>query len=306
MARYDDDERYKRRSTSGPPARRESLMQRRLRHARGEAVDEDENYYSDQEEEDPRYYGPQMYEPRSAGPSGCAGATLYLVLGFLAVFLIILLVGRQTLNTVVPNVNLPAQIEQVIASPTPVVRDLGGTIQQIRSLNRLETQNFSVERVIEAGVEGNAFQNLLFGDRILLIASGNVSAGIDLSKLETGDVELSEDGNTITIRLPQSEIFNTSLDNDRTRVYDREQGLLAPQNQDLETQARQAAEDEILQAACEGDIMQRSADEAVDAMEQFLRLLEFEDITVTAEAGQCIDVPTVPTLPTVTVTVPDT
>ncbi|NOK57393.1 MAG: DUF4230 domain-containing protein [Chloroflexi bacterium AL-W] len=303
MARYDEDDRN-RRSTSGPPARRESLMQRRLRHARGEAVDEDDNYYSEYEDEESRAYGPQMYEPRPTGPGGCAGVTLYLVLGALAIFLILILVSQQTLNAVMPNINLPQQIERVIASPTPVVRDLGGTIQQIRSLNRLETQNFSVERVIEAGVEGNAFQNLLFGDRILLIASGNVSAGIDLSRLEAGDIELSEDGNTISIQLPQSEIFDASLDNDRTRVYDREQGLLAAQNQDLETQARQAAEAEILQAACEGEIMQRAADEAVDAMEQFLRLLEFESITVTAEAGECIDVPTVPTLPTVTVTVP--
>ena len=53
-------------------------------------------------------------------------------------------------------------------------------------------------------------------------------------------------------------------------------------------QARQEAERQILAAACENGIMQRAADEAKRSMEQFLRLLEFEQITVIATPGPCV------------------
>jgi len=127
----------------------------------------------------------------------------------------------------------------------------------------------------------------LLGDRLLLIASGDVIAGVDLAKLKDSDVTISSDGKTITLRLPPSEIFSKSLNNDRTRVYDRQTGIFAAENKDLETQARSEAEGEILQAACEGGVMQKSADEAQRAVEQFVRLLDFQVVNVIGTAGPC-------------------
>jgi hypothetical protein len=297
MARYDyDDERtgetddedaddYSRRSPDYPPARRDSLMQRRLRAARGEEAEPEA--YEDDYAPPPRYvrarsaYPPPVY--RSS--NGCASAVLYLVLGGVAIVLLVMLFGRQLLSSFVPNV--PQQVRQLVATPTTTLRDRGGTILQIRNLNRLETQSFSVERVVEAKVERGNPLDLLLSDRLLLIASGDVIAGVDLAKLKDSDVTISADGKTITLRLPPSEIFSKSLNNDRTRVYDRQTGIFAAENKDLETQARSAAEGEILQAACEGGVMQKAADEAKRSIEQFVRLLDFEVVNVIATAGQC-------------------
>ncbi len=55
-------------------------------------------------------------------------------------------------------------------------------IKEIRALNRLETASYTIEKVIDAGTTGNRFSELLYGDRILLIAHGQVIAGFDLSK----------------------------------------------------------------------------------------------------------------------------
>jgi hypothetical protein len=290
MARYDDDpyldeedERAEQRR------RRNSLIEQRLRAARGEEADEglfDE--YDDAPP--PRYRGTARprYAPApaySAG-GGCASAALYIVLGGIAVLLIVLLFGQQLFSRLVPNV--PGEIRQIVATPTTTLRDRGGTILQIRNLNRLETQSFSVERVVEARVERGNPLDLLLGDRLLLIASGDVVAGVDLSKLRDSDVTISQDGKSITLKLPPSEIFDKHLDNEHTRVYDRQRGIFAPANQDLETQARQEAENEILQAACESDVMQKAASEAQRSMEQFLKLLDFTSVTVVGSAGQCV------------------
>jgi hypothetical protein len=297
MARYDyDDQRRRdsdeddlddlpRRAPDYPPPR-DSLMQRRLRAARGEEIDE-EHYEEDYAPPPPRYTrGRPAYQPAYSTGSGCASGVLYLVLGGVTIVLLLLLFGRQLLSSFVPNV--PQQVRQLVATPTTTLRDHGGTITQIRGLSRLETQSFSVERVVEAKVERGNPLDLLLSDRLLLIASGEVIAGVDLAKLKDSDVTISADGKTITLRLPPSEIFSKSLNNDRTRVYDRQTGIFASENKDLETQARASAETEILQAACEGGVMRKSADEAKRSLEQFLRLMDFDVINVVATPGPCV------------------
>ena len=296
MARYDYDDEptrdpddtdaddYPRRAQDYPPVRRDSLMQRRLRAARGEEAEPE--IYEDDYAPPPRYARARAnYPPAYSTGNGCATTVLYLVLGGVAIVLAVLLFGRQLVNSFVPNV--PQQVRQLVATPTTTLRDRGGTILQIRNLNRLETQSFSVERVVEAKVERGNPLDILLGDRLLLIASGDVIAGVDLAKLKDSDVTISPDGKTITLRLPPSEIFSKSLNNDRTRVYDRQTGIFAAQNKDLETQARTSAEGEILQAACEGGVMQKAADEAKRSVEQFVRLLDFEVVNVIATAGPC-------------------
>jgi hypothetical protein len=159
-------------------------------------------------------------------------------------------------------------------------------IVQIQSLARLETMTYRVEKVIEAEKSGNMLQDVFFGDRILLIANGEVIAGVDLGKLREDDVVVSED-DAVTVTLPRSEIFVATLDNEQTRVYDRDQGLLSRGDSQLETRARQAAEAAILQAACDQQILERAAGEARVQIAALLGLLDFSDVTVVAEPGTC-------------------
>lgn len=313
MARYEDDEEYieerpRRRRTETSNSQvadqelaadesRESALRRRLR-------ERTEHFSTDDEDDDtPDTVARAAYTPAyQRGSSGCAAMVLYTLLGVLAIVLVMLIVLPRILSSAASAV--PVQIAQIVASPTPTIRDRGGTIQQIRNLNRLETQSYSVERVVEASSQrGNAL-DLVLGEKLLLIASGTVIAGVDLSQLQPQDVTISPDGGSITINLPRSEIFLSALDSTRTRVYDKQTGigtrLFGGENKDLESQARQNAEVEILRAACEGGVMQKAADEARHAIEQFLQLLEFERINVNAPAGQCVAPQTAPVLPAAT------
>lgn len=295
MPRYDDDpeeeesppprRRVVRRDELMRSPRRESLMERRLRRARGEEVDDD-------------FEEPSIaYEPVRTGPygmplvgGGCATTLVYVALGAITVVVLLMLFWQQIVAAFVPNV--PQQVVQLIATPTPTIRDWGGAIQQMKNLRRLETQRFAIERVVEASTARGDPLDIFLGERLLLIASGDVVAGVDLSKLTDSDVIVSSDGTSVTLTLPASEIFSARLNNERTRVYDRQTRpitqLTGGQDPNLETQARQEAERQILAAACENGIMQRAAEEAQRSMEQFLRLLEFENVTVIATPGACV------------------
>ncbi|NWF79172.1 MAG: DUF4230 domain-containing protein [Chloroflexi bacterium] len=270
-----------------PSPRPENLMQRRLRKAGGEAVDDPLDDLLVYDEAPPVV--PGVYRPRAvSGSGGCAQATLYLVLGALAA----LLMGAFVLNQWIGGVARafqPPDLGTMIATPTPTVLTSAAVVQRIQALSRLETAAYTVQTVIDVTQsQGNPLFDFFAGDALLLIARGTVVAGVDLGTLAADDVAVSPDGRRITVSLPPATIFSASLDNSGTRVYSRNRGWFAPDNRDLETLARQQAEAEILQAACEDGVLSKATAQAETTLRQLLGLLDGTEILiVTAPPQQC-------------------
>jgi hypothetical protein len=266
--------------------RRDNLMQQRLRRARGEAYDDDLNDVGlyDDDDDRPRGFAPAGggYAPRPAAGGGCALGVLYLLLGAL----LTLLIGGFFFNRALSRLGetLPAipEIQQIIATPTPQIITGAAVVQRVQQLSRLETAAYTIERVIDIRQGSNipVVGDFLAGDALLLIAHGNVIAGVDLRRLGPEAVTVSPDGTQVTLQLPPAEIFQATLDNSKTRVYSRDRGVFAPDNPNLETQARQEAEQQILQAACEDGIMLKATQNAEQAVTQLLGLFDFAQITV--------------------------
>ncbi len=179
---------------------------------------------------------------------------------------------QQAQRIVQPVVELSNQLGTQVAQvlhPTPtVVVDPITIVHQVRSLARLETIQYSVEKVITAET-GQEPLGILFGDRLLFIAHGIVIAGVDLEKLSPGDLRV--EGNVLYIRLPEPEIFVATLDNDKSYVYDRETGLLTKGDIHLETAARRAAEKSIKEAAIEDGILDLARQNAENYLWRLLR-----------------------------------
>ncbi len=163
--------------------------------------------------------------------------------------------------------------------------DQSAVVKEMRSLNRLETAQFTIEKVIEAGTNENEFKQILFGDKILLIAHGDVVAGFDLAVFSEKQVEVK--GRTVTVILPAPQILYTKLDNDKTRVYDRRQGLLTKGNKDLETKARQAAESEIQKAACGSNILNQAGVNGRKQLTTLFTGLGFTSVTIIVPEVSC-------------------
>lgn len=112
----------------------------------------------------------------------------------------------------------------------------------------------------------------------MLVAVGEVRAGTDLGSIEEGDV--SVDGESVTIDLPEPEILSASLDEERTRVYDREQGLLNLRPDDtLVEETRREAEQEIEAAARENGILDYASTSTEDSLRAFVKTLGFEEVS---------------------------
>lgn len=157
--------------------------------------------------------------------------------------------------------------------------DQPAVVTQMQQLNRLETASFTIEKVITGGVDrGSGLGNALLGDRLLFIAHGQVIAGVDLSQLQEQDVSVSADGQAITVRLPAAQILAHSLDNDKSRVYDRQTGIFQRGDPQLETQVRQEADRQIIDAACQDGILTQANDNAQEQLRALLLTMRFTQV----------------------------
>ena len=149
-------------------------------------------------------------------------------------------------------------------------------VHRIQQLQRLETVVYSMDKIVVGQREGKILPDFLVGDRLLLLAQGQVVAGVDFSQLQLTDVSL--DRKTIRVRLPAAEIFFTRLDSQNTRVYSRETGLLVPVDPTLETEVRQQAEQQLHDAALQDGILNTAQQNARTTLAGLLKGLGFESV----------------------------
>ncbi|MEO8180691.1 MAG: DUF4230 domain-containing protein [Deltaproteobacteria bacterium] len=154
-------------------------------------------------------------------------------------------------------------------------------ITQVRELSRLEGVSYHVERVVDLKDEQHSMFGLLAAsDAILLVASGEVLAGVDLAQLQPGDIQVAPDRRSVSIHLPPAEVFSARLDNARTYVHTRKTDLLAQRNETLESRARQAAEQTLRAAAEDSGILQRAQDSVARTVTSLVHSLGFAEVTV--------------------------
>jgi hypothetical protein len=169
-----------------------------------------------------------------------------------------------------------------LLNPTPtIIPDPITYINEIRALARLETIQYSVEKVI-TGEMGSGTFDVFFGDKILFVAHGTVIAGIDMQKIQPED--LRYENGVLTVKLPPTEVLVATLDNDKSYVYDRQTGVLNKPDPNLETLVRQRAEQEILKAAMEDGILEQARINAESYLFKFFAALGFPN-TIFADDG---------------------
>jgi hypothetical protein len=157
----------------------------------------------------------------------------------------------------------------------------------VRDLARLDATSFHIEKVIEVSDAQSRLWGLVEAkDAILLVAVGDVVAGVDLAKLHDGDVSVDAATRTVRLRLPAADIASSTLVERATHVYSRTTDVLASRSEQLEGQARARAEDQMRKAAIEAGILERAQASAERTLRALLRSLGYDHVEVDwAERG---------------------
>jgi hypothetical protein len=172
------------------------------------------------------------------------------------------------------------QVQTIVFKPQEKVIDMTTLVTQVRELQRLETASMRVVHVGRVTQTYKLVPDALAGDEITFLATGDVIAGIDLAQIKQNDVWRSPDG-TLNLRLPPPQILITRVDNTESRVIARKTGVLRRADIDLETRARQHAEQNIRQESLRKGILTLAQQNGEKKMADFLHALGFARVRFT-------------------------
>ena len=158
----------------------------------------------------------------------------------------------------------------------PVIPNQATVVRQIQQLQRLETVRYTMDKIISGERDSAYLPKFLVSDRLLLVVHGEVIGGVDLTRLQPGDVTVR--GRTVTVHLPSPEILVSRVDNAKTRVYSRDTGLFSSSDPNLESEVRQEAERQLQEAAEQDGILKTAQDNARSALITILKGLGFERV----------------------------
>jgi len=158
------------------------------------------------------------------------------------------------------------------------VENTTAVVQQVQTLSDLVTVKYVMQKVeIVDSPPDSTLGKFVQGDsHVLLLAQGIVKAGIDLKKIQPGDVSVS--GGKISIKLPPPQITDAYLDDSQTKVIERTTGFLRSLDKDLEQVTRQNAVADIERAARANGILNDADERAKLELAMFLHEAGFEQI----------------------------
>lgn len=159
-------------------------------------------------------------------------------------------------------------------------------VHELQSLARLTTVQMTVSKVIEAQKEfadlipwfwlDDVITKALFDDALLMTVEAKVNAGIDLTKITTGNIIFITDWTWwIDITLPAGEIFDVYL-TENTKPFERKLGILSKGNQELETKMRNDAISAIRKEALDKNIIATAQTNAQQIITDLIHKLWFK------------------------------
>ncbi|HXC99071.1 MAG TPA: DUF4230 domain-containing protein [Verrucomicrobiae bacterium] len=164
-------------------------------------------------------------------------------------------------------------------TPSRTVGNTPVILQQVQTLSQLVTVKYVMEKVVDLQ-DVQPYKDMIvqgWGEnRVLMIAHGVVKAGVDLSEITNGDVQVS--GKKIILKLPPSRVTDRYLDDKQTQIVERTTGLLRSFDKDLEQDARRQAVMDIDRAAREAGILKDADERARLQLKSLFLQMGFEDV----------------------------
>lgn len=162
-----------------------------------------------------------------------------------------------------------------ILSPKPAgpAWNTSSLLVQVQALSELTTVKYVLEKVVI--LEDVKWYG---GNRVILLAHGVVKAGVDLSQLKPGDIEIR--GKELSITLPRAQISDVYLDEKLSQVVEHSSGLIRKLDSGLEREARIRAVEDIRRAARNQGIAGEAATNAARHLTLLFQQLGFERVSV--------------------------
>ena len=164
-------------------------------------------------------------------------------------------------------------------------------MKSLENLSEYRAASANMQVVVDVERDTDLIPAFIKGERTLFVAAGSVDAAVDFRRLGKGAVKVSDDRRAVTVTLPPAYLTEPRLDTTRSRIYDRDRGVLdriedaVSDDGGADQQAVYAlAETKLREAAAADPAVLRTAERNTRSMlEGLLRGLGFEQVTIRFE-----------------------
>jgi hypothetical protein len=162
-------------------------------------------------------------------------------------------------------------------------------LKSIENLSEYRAATANLQVIVDVEQDTNLVPSFIKGERTLFVAAGTVDAAVDFSRLSKDPeaVRVSRDRKAVTLTLPSPHLTEPRIDPDRSRVYDRDRGILDRVDDALsdrpgdEQPLYQLAERKLSEAAASDAALVETAKRNTRAMlEGMMRGLGFDRVVV--------------------------
>ena len=171
-----------------------------------------------------------------------------------------------------------------------VDRSQPAVLKSIEKLSQYRAASANLQVIVDVEEDANLLPSFLKGERTLFVAAGRVDAAVDFGRLRGRNVQVSADRRSVTLALPSPTLTEPQLDLDRSRVYDRDRGLLDRIESVFEDSPTadqplfELAQQKLLEAArADASLTKAAQDNTRSMLTGLLRGLGFERVTVRFE-----------------------
>ncbi|MFI8916829.1 DUF4230 domain-containing protein [Streptomyces sp. NPDC053513] len=169
------------------------------------------------------------------------------------------------------------------------VKDRSGpaVLKSVQDLSRYEGAAGTYQVVVDLEHDARFLPDSIRGTRTLYVATGSVSAYVELGRLGDDAVAVDADRTEATLRLPHARPGAPALDPERSYAVSKQRGLLDrlgdlfSDNPASEQAVNVLAARRISDAARESGLTSRAERNTTEMLQKLLRGLGFERVTVT-------------------------
>lgn len=159
-------------------------------------------------------------------------------------------------------------------------------LERLEDLSEYRAASAQLQVLVDVEDDTRFLPSIISGQRTTFLAFGNVDAMVDFSALEEGAVEVSDDRRSVRLTLPPAQIADVDVDAERSRVVNRDRGVLDrigsvfSDNPTSERELFVLSEDKLRAAADESELLERAETNTRRMLTALLQSLGFDEVTV--------------------------
>lgn len=173
-----------------------------------------------------------------AGALGCLGLLILPII-------VLLLAGTISVNSIIGN------FRDIFTKPAVITAQT--VLERVQGMSNLTVVRYNYSSLVTSEREMPGILAALYGERQVMVAVGQINAGIDLSQITADDV--TTDGNTVIVKLPPPVLQECFLNDNASYIVSRDTGIFASEAPNLDTEARRFAVRQFRDSAVEAGIL---------------------------------------------------